>query len=60
MTISTGEFHLYTPETLAQLDYMVLDSQALQHLEIIETANGRVEGSLYHYVDHCKTPMGHR
>lgn len=28
-TLSTGEFELYTPETQSQLEYMVLDSQAL-------------------------------
>jgi hypothetical protein len=29
MTLTTGEFTLYTPETQSQLEYMVLDSQAL-------------------------------
>jgi len=29
MTLTTGEFALYTPETQSQLEYMVLDSQAL-------------------------------
>ena len=29
MTITTGEFLLYTPETQSQFEYMVLDSQAL-------------------------------
>jgi len=39
---------------------MVLDSQALEHLEIIESANGASEGSLLHYVDHCMTSFGKR
>jgi len=39
---------------------MVLDSQALQHLEIIEAADGKLEGSLLHYVDHCSTSFGRR
>lgn len=62
MTISTGQFVRYTPEGAqgTQMEYLVLDSQALQHLEIVETAAGKVEGSLYHYVDHCKTPFGKR
>ena len=60
MTLTTGEFALYTPETQSQLEYMVLDSQALQHLEVVETASGKVEGSLFHYVDSCKTPFGKR
>jgi DNA mismatch repair protein MSH6 len=29
MTISTAEYRIYTPETQSQLEYMVLDSQAL-------------------------------
>jgi len=59
-TLSTGEFELYTPETQCQLEYMVLDSQALQHLEVVETALGKVEGSLFHYVDNCKTAFAKR
>lgn len=39
---------------------MVLDSQCLQHLEIVETASGAREGSLYNFVDHCKTAFGKR
>ena len=30
---------------------MVLDAQALQHLEIVEAADGTEKGSLLHYVD---------
>ena len=41
-------------------DYMVLDSQALEHLEIIQAATGAFEGSLFHYVDHCRTSFGRR
>jgi len=39
---------------------MVLDAQALQHLEIVESAQGSVKGSLFYYVDHCKTEFGKR
>ena len=39
---------------------MVLDSQALQHLEIVESAAGTKEGSLLSFVDHCMTPFGKR
>lgn len=60
MTLTTGEFLLYTPETQTHLDYMVLDSQALQHLEVVESSSGKVEGSLFHFVDHCKTGFGKR
>ena len=39
---------------------MVLDAQALQHLEIVEWAAGTVKGSLLEYVDYCKTQFGKR
>ena len=39
-TIKPGTFKRYTPETQEQLEYMVLDSQSLHHLEILETPNG--------------------
>jgi DNA mismatch repair protein MSH6 len=39
---------------------MVLDAQALQHLEIVEGADGKSAGSLYNYIDHCVTPFGKR
>jgi DNA mismatch repair protein MSH6 len=29
-------------------------------LEVVENAQGKVEGSLFHYVDNCKTPFGKR
>ena len=38
----------------------MLDAQALQHLEVIESATGKEDGSLYAYVDHCKTQFGKR
>ena len=39
---------------------MILDAQALQHLEIFETEGGKVKGSLLNYVDHCSTLFGKR
>ena len=39
---------------------MILDSQALEHLEIVESGRGSIEGSLMQYIDHCKTPFGKR
>lgn len=39
---------------------MVLDAQALQHLEIVESNTGTVQGSLLHYLDHCQTLFGKR
>lgn len=60
MTIKTGEFFRYTPETQSQLEYMVLDAQALQHLEVVESASGKLEGSIFHYMDNCKSAFGKR
>lgn len=39
---------------------MVLDSQSLLHLEIIEGPDGKKDGSLFNYLDNCKTPFGKR
>jgi DNA mismatch repair ATPase MutS len=39
---------------------MVLDSQALEHLQIIQAGSGVLEGSLFHYIDHCRTSFGRR
>lgn len=60
-TVGTGEFALYRPESASDfLENMVLDSQALEHLELLKTSGGKVEGSLFHYLDHCKTQFGKR
>lgn len=59
--ITTGDFRIYTPEDFSQnLERMVLDSQCLQHLEIVESLSGEKEGSLLNFVDHCMTPFGKR
>ena len=53
-TIVPGQYKVYEPESNQQtLDFMVLDAQALQHLEIVESNAGTVQGSLLHYLDHC-------
>ena len=63
-TVKPGIYKEYSPESSnavnGNLEYMVLDAQALQHLEIIESASGKEEGSLFEYVDHCKTQFGKR
>jgi DNA mismatch repair protein MSH6 len=53
---------LYEPESkvCGGLDYMVLDAQALQHLEIVEAADGKLKGTLLNYVDLCSTLFGKR
>ena len=63
-TIQTATYIQYEPETnknaMNTLEYMVLDSQSLQHLEILESATGEKDGSLFGFIDHCKTPFGKR
>lgn len=62
-TLKTGMFIKYEPEAGLgdkQFEYMVLDSQALQHLEIIESAAGTKQGSLLEYIDCCQTAFGKR
>ena len=61
-TIGRGRIELYEPESkiCGGLDYMVLDAQALCHLEIVESADGKLKGSLLHFVDHCSTLFGKR
>ena len=59
--LSTGHYHRYVPESYeSQSGRMVLDSQALQHLEIVESSTGEKEGSLLSFVNHCMTPFGKR
>lgn len=61
-TIARGRIELYEPESklCGGLDHMILDAQALQHLEVVESADGKLQGSLLHYVDHCATLFGKR
>jgi DNA mismatch repair ATPase MutS len=57
-TIIPGDFQIYNPEGIhgaEGIQHMVLDAQALQHLEVVESAGGTVKGSLLEYVDYCKT-----
>jgi DNA mismatch repair ATPase MutS len=74
-TVTPGNYFLYQPENKGgekssqeaqgsvvsqSIQHMVLDAQALQHLEIVESAAGDVKGSLFHYIDHTKTQFGRR
>lgn len=57
--LSTGTFNHYTPESsLLALDHLVLDSQALEHLEILDSPS--TNGSLLSYLDQCRTAFGKR
>ncbi len=61
-TVPTAEYEIFDLDTSIMFT-MTLDSQALQHLEVLEV-QGRtknlVEGSLLHYLDKTKTPFGKR
>mmetsp|Transcript_15964 Transcript_15964/g.36562 ORF Transcript_15964/g.36562 Transcript_15964/m.36562 type:complete len:843 (+) Transcript_15964:70-2598(+) len=39
---------------------MILDSAALQHLEILQTQEGEEKGSVFHHINHTKTKFGAR
>ncbi|CAK9036862.1 unnamed protein product [Durusdinium trenchii] len=39
---------------------MVLDATALSAIEVVETLEGRHDGSLLSFLDHTSTPMGYR
>jgi DNA mismatch repair ATPase MutS len=56
-TIGRGNIEMYDPESkvCGGLDNMILDAQALQHLEIVESVDGKLKGSLLHYVDLCSS-----
>lgn len=60
--VPTAEYNMFDLDT-SLLFTMTLDSQALQHLEVLEV-QGRTknisEGSLLHYLDHTKTLFGKR
>ncbi|XP_078179988.1 MUTS homolog 6 [Carex rostrata] len=40
--------------------YMVLDSAALENLEVLENMSGGSSGTLFAQLDHCVTPFGKR
>ena len=58
----TARYQIYDPVKF-NLSRMVLDSQALQHLEILEvgySTKDSVEGSLFGYLDKTVSPYGKR
>ena len=34
-----------------------MDSQCIEHLEVVEAATGELEGSLFHFIDHCQSKL---
>jgi DNA mismatch repair protein MutS len=52
--------HLKHPEKIYISKYLVLDDNALSHLEILKNASGKKDGSLYSALNSCITPMGGR
>ncbi|KAJ3705799.1 hypothetical protein LUZ61_009504 [Rhynchospora tenuis] len=40
--------------------YMILDSAALENLEVLENTSGGSSGTLFAQLDHCVTPFGKR
>lgn len=61
-TIGIGQFKAYHQDSIHQR-YMNLDSQALEHLEILLANMGKervVKGSLYDFLNKCSTSFGKR
>ena len=61
--IPVANFQKYDQQSLMQ-KFMILDSEALDHLEVLEATNENKEktpkGSLYEYINRCVTPNGKR
>ena len=60
--LATARYDIYDPRAFAQ-SRMVLDSQALQHLEVLEVGyleRNKQEGSLLSYIDKTVTKYGKR
>jgi len=60
--IRTARYEIYDMKKFSQTR-MVLDSQALQHLEILEveySTRNRAEGSLFYYIDKTGSKYGRR
>jgi DNA mismatch repair protein MutS len=52
--------HITGTKTYQLEDYLILDSITQRHLEIVQTASLKKEGSLLNHLDRTKTPMGAR
>eukprot|EP00826_Nyctotherus_ovalis_P020448 TRINITY_DN1641_c0_g1_i5.p1 TRINITY_DN1641_c0_g1~~TRINITY_DN1641_c0_g1_i5.p1 ORF type:complete len:386 (-),score=122.83 TRINITY_DN1641_c0_g1_i5:860-2017(-) len=60
--LNTSEYEVFDVDTSLR-STMTLDSQALQHLEVLEVqgrSKNLIEGSLLHYLDKTMTPFGKR
>eukprot|EP00828_Plagiopyla_frontata_P019061 TRINITY_DN2437_c0_g1_i4.p1 TRINITY_DN2437_c0_g1~~TRINITY_DN2437_c0_g1_i4.p1 ORF type:complete len:438 (-),score=51.47 TRINITY_DN2437_c0_g1_i4:1213-2526(-) len=60
--LPTARYYKYDPKSHKQLN-MILDSQALQHLEILETQTWTKipgYGSLFYYINKTASPFGER
>lgn len=60
--VPVANFQVYTTDLLSQ-KHMILDSEALEHLEILEANDGKeksVKGSVYEFINKCVTPFGKR
>lgn len=52
--------HITGAKTYQLEDYLILDAITQRHLEIVQTASQKHEGSLLHHLDKTNTPMGAR
>ncbi len=52
--------HLKIPEKININQYLILDENAISHLEIFKNSSNKQQGSLYSLLNKCYTPMGSR
>lgn len=61
-TVPLAEYHYFNPTENAHKT-LQLDSQAIQSLQLLEVEGfqkNRTKGSLFDFIDRCKTTMGKR
>jgi len=59
--VSMGLFSEYPKNHSARVSHMVLDAQALRHLDVLQNSvDGSTKGSLLGYVDHTQSAFGAR
>lgn len=59
-TVAIGEYSVYSPDT-ERIEHMILDSQALEHLELLRSdisSTNPLEGTLLDFLNHTKTYSG--
>ncbi len=59
-TQKTSLKHIIKIENLPDREYMLLDENAIQSLELFSSLKGEQKFTLFNCLNHCQTPMGQR